>query len=104
MIFQTNNHKQDFIDKIDYLVTVNVDKIEASFEMALKHKNIMTFPMTFVGTNNTSQPEKLVAPDPTGWVYNSANGMWVKNWGWDGSATIPSWSAPDDWNLNPNPK
>lgn len=104
MIFNTTNQNTDFLDKIDYLVTVNIDTLEPNMEQGLKNKNVMVFPMTFKGTSNSSQPEKLVAPDPTGWVYNSANGLWVKNWGWDGSATIPSWSAPSDWNLDSNPK
>ncbi len=104
LILPIINLNTDFMDKIDYLVTVNIDSIEPSLEQGLKNKGVMIFPMVFKGTSNLSQPEKLVSPDPSGWTYNSSNGLWVKNWGWDGSATIPSWSAPSDWNLDSNPK
>jgi len=70
----------------------------------LKEKNVMVFPMKFRGTKDFPQPEKLVAPDPSGWGYNSASGMWLKTWGKDGSHEIPSWKAPDDWNLDPSPE
>jgi len=102
MIYASMNKNQDFADKIDYLVTINKE-VEPTMKASLEKKNVMVFPMEFRGTENFSQKEKLVAPDPSGWVYNSASGMWTKNWGWDGSQEIPSWKAPDDWNLNPNP-
>jgi hypothetical protein len=102
MVYASMNKNQDFADKIDYLVAINKE-VESSMKAVLEKKNVMIFPMEFRGTENFSQPEKLVAPDPSGWIYNSASGMWVKNWGWDGSQQIPSWSAPEDWNLNPNP-
>lgn len=103
IVYASMNTNMDFVNKIDYLVTVNIDEIESSMKSKLSEKNVMIFPLTFRGTENFSQKEKLVSPDPSGWAYNSASGMWVKNWGNDGSASIPSWKAPDDWNLNPNP-
>lgn len=103
MVYPTVEKNYDFVDKIDYLVTINIDELESTMAAKLKEKNIMVFPMNFRGTKQFSQPEKLVAPDPSGWNYNAASGIWVKNWGWDGSQEIPSWKAPDDWNLNPTP-
>ena len=103
-LYASLNTKEDFIKQIDYLVTINIDKLDKDFESALSEKEIMVFPLSFRGTKNFSQGEKLVAPDPSGWSYNSSSGMWVKNWGWDGSQSIPSWKAPDDWNLDPEPK
>ena len=102
IIYASMDKNKDFAEKIDYLVTINKE-IEPTMKAILDSKNVMIFPMEFRGTENFSQKEKLVAPDPSGWSYNSASGKWVKNWGWDGSAEIPSWKAPDDWNLNPNP-
>lgn len=102
-VYASMNVKEDFVSKIDYLVTVNIDEIESSMKAKMDEKNIMVFPMSFRGTESFSQPEKHVLPDPSGWVYNSASGMWVKNWGWDGSQEIPSWKAPDDWNLPAEP-
>lgn len=102
MIYASMNKNEDFAKKIDYLVTINKE-VEPTMKAVLDSKNVMVFPMEFRATKQMSQGEKLVAPDPSGWVYNSASGMWVKNWGNDGSASIPSWKAPDDWNLNPNP-
>jgi hypothetical protein len=98
------NTNVDFVNKIDYLVTVNIDEIESSMKSKLDEKNVMVFPLTFRGTEQFSQKEKLVVPDPNGWGYNPASGMWAKYWGNDGSAEIPSWKAPDDWNLDPEPK
>lgn len=102
LIIKSDKKKADFANKIDYLVSVNTT-IDPDMESLLKSKNVMIFPMSFIGIENRPQKEKHVLPDPSGWVYNSANGLWVKNWGWDGSQSIPSWKAPDDWNLNPNP-
>jgi len=90
MIYPSLNKKEDFIKKIDYLVTINYD-LEPTMEAALKTNNIMVFPMTFRGVKSFAQKEKIVKPDPSGWVYNSASGMWVKNWGWDGSQSIQGW-------------
>ena len=90
MIYPTLKKKEDFTNKIDYLVTINY-KLESSMESALKTNNIMVFPMDFRGTQTFSQKEKLVQPDPSGWSYNSASGVWVKNWGNDGSQSIPGW-------------
>lgn len=105
-IYRSINVNVDFVKKIDYLFTINVDVIEQTLKFKLDEKRIMILPLTFRGTNNFSQKEKLVIPDPTGWVYNGAAGTWSKNWGKDGSQTIPSWKAPDDWNLSvdPDPK
>ncbi len=104
IVYQSNNINIEFANKIDYLVTINTT-LEPTLEAQLKSRNVMIFPMTLTNskTQSFSQPEKLVKPDTSGWVYNSANGMWIKNWGWDGSQSIPSWQAPSDWNLNPNP-
>ena len=102
MIYASLNKKRDFVEKIDYLVTINKE-IEPTMQAVLDSKNVMVFPMIFNGTKNSPQKEKLVTPDSSGWIYNSANGMWVKNWGNDGSQQIPGWKAPDDWNLDPNP-
>lgn len=102
MVYASMDKNKDFANKIDYLVTIN-KTLEPTMKALLDSKNVTIYPMEFRGTENFSQKEKLVAPDPSGWVYNSASGMWVKNWGWDGSTSIPSWKAPDDWNLNPNP-
>ncbi len=100
MVYDSINPKEDFVKKIDYLVTVNIDKLEPTLEAKLGEKKVMVLPMTYVGTSNTSQKEKLVTPDPNGWVYNSGSGIWTKTWGWDGSQELPSWKAPDDWNLS----
>ena len=100
MVYNTNNRNDDFVNKIDYLVTVNVDPLETTMQAKLKEKNVMIMPLTFRGIENFSQKEKLVVPDSSGWVYNSANGIWSKNWGNDGSATIKSWKADDDWGLS----
>ena len=102
-IYASMDINTDFVKKIDYLVTINIAEIEPSMKAKLTEKDVMILPMTFRGTENFSQKEKLVVPDPSGWSYNSASGMWVKNWGWDGSQEIPSWKAPDDWNLDPSP-
>lgn len=102
MVYASLDKNKDFVDKIDYLVTINKE-LEPTMKASLDAKNVMVFPMTFRSTENFSQKEKLVMPDPSGWIYNSASGMWVKNWGWDGSQELPSWKTPDDWNLNPNP-
>lgn len=102
MIYVSMDKNNDFVNKIDYLVTINKE-LEPTMKAALEAKNVMIFPMSFRGTESFSQKEKHVAPDPSGWVYNSASGVWVKNWGWDGSQEFPSWKAPKDWNLNPNP-
>lgn len=102
MVYTTTNKNQEFVEKIDYLVTINKE-VEPTMKSFLDKKNVMIFPLTFVGTQNTSQPEKLILPDPSGLVYNSASGMWTKNWGWDGFQSLDSWKAPADWNLNPNP-
>jgi hypothetical protein len=98
-VTESLNPKDDFAKKIDYLVTVNIDNIEPTLKAILTSKNVMVFPMTYVGTSNSSQKEKLVTPDPSGWVYNPANGVWTKSWGNDGMQELPSWKAPDDWNL-----
>ena len=90
MIYPSLDKKEDFIKKIDYLVTINYE-LEPTMQAALKTNNIMVFPMNFRGVEAFAQKEKLVAPDPSGWVYNSASGMWVKNWGWDGSQSIQGW-------------
>jgi len=90
MIYTSTNKKTDFIKKIDYLVTIN-HTLESSMESALKTNNIMVFPMNFRGTSQFTQKEKKIQPDPSGWSYNSASGMWVKNWGKDGSQTIQGW-------------
>lgn len=103
-IYASLNVKSDFVDKIDYLVTVNIDELESSMKSELSKRNIMIFPMSFRGTKSFAQPEKLVTPDPTGWTYNSSSGVWIKTWGWDGSQEVPSWKAPDDWNLEKEPK
>jgi len=103
-VFASLNINEDFVNKIDYLVTVNIDEIDSSMKAKLSKRNVMIFPMSFRGTESFSQKEKLVVPDPNGWSYNSSSGMWVKNWGWDGSQSIPSWKAPDDWNLEAEPK
>lgn len=100
MVYDSLNPNEDFVKKIDYLVTVNIDNLEPTLKAKLSEKNVMVFPMTYVGTSNSSQQQKLVTPDPSGWVYNAGNGVWVKTWGWDGSQELPSWKAPDDWNLS----
>lgn len=100
MVYDSVNPNEDFVKKIDYLVTVNIEKLEPTLEAKLDAKNVMVFPMTYVGTSNSSQKEKFVTPDPSGWVYNAGNGIWMKTWGWDGSQELPSWKAPDDWNLS----
>jgi len=102
-VYASLNINEDFVNKIDYLVTVNISEIDSSMNAKLSEKNVIIFPMTFRGTENFSQKEKKVSPDPSGWSYNSASGIWQKNWGWDGSQQIPSWSAPTDWNLDPAP-
>ena len=51
----------------------------------------MVFPIDLQGIKATSQKEKLVKPDGSGWVYNPANGMWVKTWGWDGKQELKGW-------------
>lgn len=99
MIYTTKNLNDDFSKKIDYLVTVNVAEIEPSMKARFDERNVSIFPMTFRNVENYSQKEKLVAPDPSGWAYNSATGVWLKAWGNDGTAEIPSWRAPDDWGL-----
>lgn len=90
MIYPTLKKNEDFVKKIDYLVTIN-HTLEPTMEAALKANNVMVFPMDFIGITSTPQKEKLVTPDPSGWIYNPASGMWVKNWGWDGSQSIPGW-------------
>ena len=60
--------------------------------------------MTFVETSaNPLVNYKGVTPDPGGWVYNPANGMWSKAFGWDGSQTFKSWDVNADWQLNGDP-
>jgi len=103
-VFKSTNVDSDFVDKLDYLVTINFNDINPAMKARLENKNVLIFPLTFYGTANNGQPEKLVSPDPSGWKYNPASGIWAKNWGRDGSAEIPSWKAPNDWNLDPNPK
>lgn len=104
VLTNSENTKSDFFNKIDYLVTINVDVLESGIQSLLNQRNITVFPLTFRGTKSHQQPEKLVQPDPSGWVYNKANGLWTKSWGWDGYQELPSWSAPSDWNLSNNPK
>lgn len=89
-IFPSLKKKADFAEKIDYLVTINYTP-EPDLDAALKKKNTMIFPMDFVGITQHAQKEKIVKPDPSGWVYNSASGLWVKNWGWDGHQEIQGW-------------
>lgn len=91
MVYPTVEKNFDFVDKVDYVVLINIENMEPTMEAKLKEKNIMIFPLNFVDTKSYSQPEKLVKTDPTGWNYNSANGMWVKTWGWDGSQEIKGW-------------
>jgi len=90
MIYPSLKKKEDFTNKIDYLVTINYE-LESSMESALKTNNIMVFPIDLQEIQTSAQKEKLVSPDPSGWSYNSASGLWVKNWGNDGSQTIPGW-------------
>jgi len=89
-VYPSLKKKEDFVKKINYLVTIN-HTLEPTMEAALKTNDIMVFPMEFRGTETFSQKEKLVAPDPSGWSYNSASGMWVKNWGWDGQQELQGW-------------
>jgi len=89
-IYPSLNKKEDFLKKIDYLVTLNYE-IEETMKSYLDSHKIMIFPMSFRGTESFSQKEKLVTPDPTGWSYNSASGLWTKTWGDDGSQTIQGW-------------
>lgn len=103
MIYNSPNVIDDFVRKIDYLVTLNIDAIEPTMQTKLSSKKVMIFPVTYVPVENLSQPQKLVSPDPGGWLYNKANGTWSKFWGRDGSQVIPSWKAPDDWGLDPSP-
>lgn len=103
-IFASTNTNEDFANKIDYLVTVNIDELESSLSALLSKRNVMVFPLSYRGTTSISQREKLVVPDASGWSYNPSSGKWIKNWGWDGSQEIPSWKAPDDWNLEAEPK
>jgi len=103
-VYLSDDVNKAFVGKIDYLMTVNIDKLEPSMEAKLKEKNIMIFPMVFRGTKQFSQAEKLVAADPSGWGYNSASGIWLKTWGNDGSQEVPSWKAPADWNMEAEPK
>jgi hypothetical protein len=102
-VYINDDVNEDFVSKIDYLVTVNIDSLEPTLKAKLDQKKVLILPMVFRGTEQLSQKEKLVVPDPTGWVYNSASGIWSKNWGRDGSQELPSWKAPADWNLNPDP-
>jgi hypothetical protein len=103
MVYSSTNVSEDFIKKIDYLVTLNVDTLEPTMKAKLGEKNIMVFPITYKDVANSSQPQKLVSPDPNGWLYNKANGTWSKFWGRDGSQVIPGWEAPADWGLSNNP-
>ena len=90
-IYKSETKLREFTDKIKYLVTINtvMDKV---LEATLKQNEIMVFPIDLVGINTPQiTKEKIVKPDGTGWVYNSANGMWVKSWGDDGMAEIRGW-------------
>ena len=91
MVYPTVEKNFDFVDKVDYVVLINIENMESTMEAKLKEKNIMIFPLNFVDTKSYSQPEKLVKTDPTGWNYNADSGMWVKTWGWDGSQEIKGW-------------
>lgn len=103
-ISRTENVNADFVSKIDYLVTVNVDDIEPTMNAKLVANNVMILPMEFRGTTTLTQKEKTITPDPSGWAYNPASGTWMKTWGKDGSQTITGWKAPDDWNLPVEPE
>jgi len=89
-IYPSLNKKEDFLKKIDYLVTLNYE-MEETMESYLNSHKIMVFPMSFRNTESFSQKEKLVTPDPTGWSYNSTSSLWTKTWGNDGSQTIQGW-------------
>ncbi len=90
-IYKSNNKLQDFTKKINYLVTIN-QELEPTLKAKLDQANIMVFPIDLLDLEAPNgQKEKLVKPDGTGWIYNSASGMWLKTWGNDGMQQIPGW-------------
>ena len=90
-IYKSETKLREFTDKIKYLVTVN-STIDKALEATLKKNDTMIFPIDLLEIDAPkSQKEKIVKPDGSGWVYNSASGIWVKTWGNDGMAEIRGW-------------
>jgi len=90
-IYKSETKLREFTDKIKYLVTVNTT-MDKALEVTLKQNDTMVFPIDLVDVAAPKgQKEKLVKPDGTGWVYNSASGMWVKTWGNDGMQELEGW-------------
>jgi len=90
-IYKSETKLREFTNKIKYLVTVNT-VMDKALEATLKQNDTMVFPIDLVDIEAPKgQKEKLVKPDGSGWVYNSASGMWVKTWGNDGMAEIRGW-------------
>jgi hypothetical protein len=90
-VYKSDSKLKEFTTKIKYLVTVNID-IDEMLKNTLQQNDIMVFPIDLLELDSPkNQKEKLVKPDATGWVYNSASGMWVKTWGDDGMQELQGW-------------